>query len=153
MHLEHLFQWLYETGVLSEIGNYHHIFLYLESSMPTIQKKLITLITWVSKANLTLKLNMYVIHLTQWPAHGNTLWTLTLCPWLSCYLAPLQWQQYGLQGHPLTPTLSSQTRSIEGPSSECSSLYDSPPKTGDYSLLNSTYSLLPLPSPLQAVDA
>lgn len=153
MHLEHLFQWLYETGVLWEIGNYHHIFLYLESSMPTIQKKLITLITWVSKANLTLKLNMYVIHLTQWPAHGNTLWTLALCPWLSCYLAPLQWQQYGLQGHPLAPTLSSQTRSIERPSH--AHLCMIPPTRWNRWLFsfNSTYSLLPLPSPLQAVDA
>lgn len=41
--------------------------------MPTIQKKLITLVTRVSKANLTLKLNMYVIYLTRWLAHGNTL--------------------------------------------------------------------------------
>ena len=33
--------------------------------MPTIQKKLITLITRVSKANPTLKLNMHVIYLAR----------------------------------------------------------------------------------------
>lgn len=48
--------------------------------MPSTQKKLITLITRVSKANLTLKLNMYMIYLAQWLAHGNTLSISSLSP-------------------------------------------------------------------------